>query len=213
MGHGSVLFEPLDRVLGRLSQVRVLRALTLHGGGLTPPELARRTRLSRRGVWNALETLEGLEIVEPVGPGHSVPYRLSRTHPIARSIRRLFEDETERADGVLAAARSAAAGLEPSPLAVWLFGSVGRAEDQAGSDLDLAVVADRRETARESAAQLRDALHGMEEQWGVYPSVISLSSSELETLREEGGDFWRRLVRDGIPLLGPAPEELSRAKG
>lgn len=212
MAHGSVLFEPLDRVLGRLSHVRVLRALTLHGRGLTPPELARRTRLSRRGVWNALEALEGLEIVEPVGSGHSVPYRLS-PHPIARSIQRLFEDETERADAVLAAARSAAASLEPSPLGVWLFGSVARAEDRAGSDLDLAVVAGRREAARESAAQLRDALHGVEEQWGVYPSVISLSSRELEALREEGGDFWRRLVRDGIPLFGPAPEELSRTPG
>ncbi len=206
----SVLFEPLDRVLGRSSQVRVLRALSLHGPGLTPPELARRTGLSRGGVWKALARLEELDVVEPVGVGHTVPYRMSPTHPIAQAINILFGAEAGRADGVLAAICSAAALLEPQPLAVWIFGSVARAEDRPESDLDIAVVADNDTAARSCAAQLRDALSDPAERWAVRPSVISLSLAELEKLHVEGGNFWIRLVKEAIPLVGPPPNELIR---
>lgn len=207
-----MLFQPLDGVIGRISQVRVMRALSLHGAGLTPPELARRTGLSRAGVWKALESLEGLGVVEPVGSGHSVPYRMSPTHPIAGAIHRLFEEEAGRADAVLAAVRSGAAALQPPPLAVWIFGSVARAEDRPGSDLDIAVVADSDEAARGCASRLRDALGDMAEKWAVRPSVISLSSAELERLRNQAGDFWQRLIEDAIPLVGAPPEELGAAR-
>lgn len=192
--------------MGRASHVRVLRALSLHGGGLAPPELARRTGLSRRGAWNALESLEDAGIIEPVGTGHSVPYRLSDTHPLGVTLRRLFEDEAERADTLISAIRLAAARLDPAPLAVWLFGSVARAEDRPGSDLDIAVVAEDGPVARAQAERLRDALDGIGEQFGVRPSVISLSRPEFHALQVEDGPFWRHVVEDAVPLLGPPPD-------
>jgi predicted nucleotidyltransferase/biotin operon repressor len=202
----SLLFHPLDRFLGRASHVRVLRALSLHGGGLTPPELARRTGLSRRGAWNALESLEDAGIVEPVGGGHSVPYRLSDAHPLGVTLRRLFADEAERADTLISTIRVAAARLDPAPLAVWLFGSVARGEDRPGSDLDIAVVAEDGPAARARAESLRDALDGIGEQFGIRPSVISLSRSDLHALQAEDDPFWRRVVEDAVPLMGPPPD-------
>lgn len=204
----SVLFQPLDPILGRLSHVRVLRALALHGGGLTPAELARRTDLSRRGVWNAIEALDAVGVVEPVGTGHSVPFRLRPDHPLGPILRRLFEDEANRADAVLSAIRSAAERLEPRPAAVWLFGSVARGEDRVASDVDLALIAGSDADARASAAELRERLAIVAEQWMIQPSVISLSRPQVEKLREEEAPFWKRLVEDAVPLLGPAPDLL-----
>ena len=203
----SSLFQSLDGVLGRLSHIRVLRVLALHGGALTPPELALRSGMSRAGAWNALDALEAIGIVARVGTGTTVPFTLNEGHPLTGSIRRLYEDEASRADGVLEEIRTAARALDPPPLGVWLFGSVARGEDRAESDLDIAVVAEDEAAARLQAARLRESLSAMPGRYAVRPSVISLSASEVVSLRDDGQEFWQRIVQDGVPLLGPPPED------
>ncbi|MEX0891448.1 MAG: nucleotidyltransferase domain-containing protein [Gemmatimonadota bacterium] len=182
--------------------------MCLHGEPLTPPELAWRAGISRAGAWNALEALEEIGIVGPVGTGGSVPYQLNEAHPLADTIRTLYAEEANRADGVFSEVRTAAATLDPPPLAVWLYGSVARAEDRADSDLDIAVVGRDREDARSGARQLREALEGFAARWAIHPSVISLSGEEIEALRRDNNEFWQRIIEDGIPLLGTAPEAL-----
>lgn len=206
--NSSSLFRSLDGILGRVSHVRVLRALSLHGGALSPPELAWRTELSRAGVWNAITALEQLGVVGPVGTGTSVPFSLRDEHPLTPSIRGLFEQEAQRADAVLSEIRSAAAAIDPAPIGVWLFGSVARGEDRAESDVDIAVIGEDDETARRQAEQLRDGLEGRSQLLAVRPSVISLSRTGIRSLRADDSPFWHRITTDGVPLLGPAPEEL-----
>ena len=204
----SFLYQPLDALLGRTSHVRVLRVLTQHGGSLTPPDLARRAGLSRRGAWNAIAELQAAGVIEPVGAGRSPPYRLAENHPLSDAVRRLFEGEAARADAVVAAVREAARQLLPPPLAVWLYGSVTRGADTPASDLDIALVAEEDVLARAQAAQLRNDLVRVSERWAVAPSVISLSRSELKALQRERRPFWERLVRDAMPLVGAPAETL-----
>ncbi len=207
----GALFRTLDTVLGRVSHVRILRVLSLHGGPLTPPELAWRSGLSRAGAWNALDALEEVGIARSVGTGGSVPYALVDAHPLTPSIRAIFEEEAARVDEVLAGVRDAAASLDPAPLGVWLFGSAARGEERPDSDLDIAVVAEDEPTARRHAEALREVLMDLADRYAVRPSVISLSRTEVDSMRNEGREFWQRLVRDGVPLFGMSPEAFDPA--
>lgn len=88
--------HPLDSILGTGAAVRVLRSL--HGGEqLAPPYIARSTRLSRPAVRDALIRLERAGIVERVGQGRSVLYRMASDHPLYRRIVKLFRAESRRA--------------------------------------------------------------------------------------------------------------------
>ena len=88
--------HPLDHILGTQATVRVLRVLT-SGGEHAPPRIARTTRTSRPAVREALIRLEAQGIVERVGDGRNVLYRLSSSHPLSKRIAKLFRTEAKRA--------------------------------------------------------------------------------------------------------------------
>ena len=94
----------LDRIFGSKAAVRVLRVLT-PGGEHAPPRIARATKTSRPAVREAIIRLENEGIVERVGDGRNVLYRISSNHPLAKRIVKLFKTEAKR--GTLAGGKSA----------------------------------------------------------------------------------------------------------
>jgi DNA-binding GntR family transcriptional regulator len=91
-GHDSSL--PLDQILGTAAAVRVLRELTM-GGEHAPPHIAAQTNTSRPAVREALLRLEATGLVERVGQGRNVLYRIDEAHPLARRIIKLFKSEAK----------------------------------------------------------------------------------------------------------------------
>ena len=87
--------HPLDHILGTQATVRVLRVL-VPGGEHAPPRIARDTKISRPAVREALIRLEGEGVVERVGDGRNVLYRISSDHPLAKRIVKLFKAEAKR---------------------------------------------------------------------------------------------------------------------
>lgn len=83
---------PLDRILGTVASVRVLRELCT-GGEHAPPYIAKRTGISRPAVRDALIRLEEQHIIERVGQGRNVLYRLADDHPLTRRVMKLFRSE------------------------------------------------------------------------------------------------------------------------
>lgn len=75
--------------------MRVLRVLS-PGGEHAPPRIARNTKVSRPAVREALIRLEKEGVVERVGDGRNVLYRLSSDHPLAKRIVKLFKTEAKR---------------------------------------------------------------------------------------------------------------------
>lgn len=85
----------LDQVFGTQAAVRVLRVLS-PGGEHAPPRIARETKISRPAVREALIRLENEGVVERVGDGRNVLYRISSNHPLAKRIVKLFKTEAKR---------------------------------------------------------------------------------------------------------------------
>ena len=87
---------PLDEIMGTVGTVRVLRALAYPGHARWSQHLVFLTKLSRSSVWDALNRLQAANVVEAVQdwyPGTSAPFRIHRSHPLARLITVLFDAE------------------------------------------------------------------------------------------------------------------------
>ena len=200
------LRAPLTAVFRSPGAVRVLRALSRHGGLLAVPTLERAAGLTNAGTHRVLRALLDAGIVRPEGQGRVTAYRLDASHPLAPAITALFAAEAARVDRVLDAVRAAAAPHQPT--AVWLFGSVARGEDVPGSDVDVAVVfpAGRPDAA---LAAIREALALTEDAERVAISVIGLWPADVARLAggERGAPdpLWRAFEQDAVPLLGDAP--------
>jgi predicted amidohydrolase YtcJ/DNA-binding transcriptional ArsR family regulator len=87
--------HPLDQIFGTQAAVRVLRVL-ISGGEHAPPRIARESKISRPAVREAIIRLEKEGVVERVGDGRNVLYRMSSHHPLAKRIMKLFRAEAKR---------------------------------------------------------------------------------------------------------------------
>jgi predicted nucleotidyltransferase len=195
------LRAPLTAVFRSPGAVRVLRALSRHGGLLAVPTIERAAGLTNAGVHRVVRALADTGVVRAEGQGRMTAYRLDTDHPLAAGIAALFAAEDARADRVLDAVRAAAAPHRPD--AVWLFGSAARADDAPGSDVDVAVVF-RAGTPEAALDAVRAALRRTEDAERVTISVIGLWPADVARL-SVGDPLWRALERDAVPLVGPPP--------
>ncbi len=202
----SYLRYPLSTLLGSEASVRVLRELTLHGAELTVSLLARRTGVTDQSVRNVLGLLRENGLVKVYGQGRAASYALDREHPMAPMLAVLFEAENHRARAIQDRIRKAAEPL--SPLAVWLFGSVARGEDRAGSDMDLLLVVDQDDVTDWVADAFRGSLAPIGEENHLSISVIPVSGEDILRLARTDDPFWHEMLADARPLHGPGPEAL-----
>ena len=197
------LRAPLTAVFRSAGAVRVLRALSRHGGLLAVPTLERAAGLTNAGAHRVVRALLDTGVVRAEGQGRVTGYRLDVAHPLAPAITALFAAEDARADRVFDAIRAAA---PHAPRALWLFGSAARGEDTPGSDVDVAVVfaAGTPESALDT---VRAALHPTENAERVTIFVVGLWPADVARLAA-GDPLWHALERDALPLLGPSPDLL-----
>jgi len=205
----SYFAQPFNRLLGTDGRVRVLRELasTAGAGALSVTTLARRTRLTAQAVRNTLAELQAAGIVDPLGQGRAMSYRLDATHPFAPALGVLFEAERERVATVLDAARAAAATLAPSPHALWLYGSVARGADTEPRPLELALCADSA-VLDDQAAALAARLRPVEAAQRVRITLVALTLAEAARLAATRHHFWTELARETTVLHGAAPAAL-----
>ena len=199
----SNLRFPLNFVLGNETHVRLLRELFRHGGPLGAPRLARDTGMSRNGARVGLISLAEAGVVEGLGGGRTVLYRVDMNHPLATVLAELFRAEEARADAVLDAAKMAVD--DPAIVGTWIYGSFARGEDRLGSDLDIAVLTEVRDTP--AVEKVRERLDEASDRLRFSPSVVGIDLADLS--RMSGGDpWWGNLVRDAIVVKGGRPETL-----
>ena len=198
---------PLSRILGTDARLRVLRELAEHGGLLTATDLIQRTRLAPQSVRNALALLEECGVVERFGGARGASVQLAKDHPLIPSLVALFDAERARVLRVHSAIQAVSESLERAPTAVWVYGSVGRGEDDVNSDFDLLVVTADNVDPDETADAFREGLRSIGHDQRVHFAVQGLTESQILELVEKDHPFWRDLGT-GITLKGPVPEAL-----
>lgn len=199
----SFLRHPLSAVFANPANVRVLRELARHGGELSSTVLVGRTRLSKPSVTASLAALVDFGLVESLGWRRQALYRIDGKHPLASTMAEMFRAEDRRFQSVLEVIRAAAAGA--GVIAAWLYGSVARGEDRWDSDVDVAVVATDegvKEKVREELSEQEDALR-------FSASIVGIDLNDVARLVRDDDPWWRQLLVDAVPLVGPEPHVLA----
>lgn len=203
---------PLTQVLGTEANVRLLRELSLHGGQLSAPSLVSRTALAKGSVRTGLNVLLEFGVIAVIGSGHAQLYSLRANYPLRATIEALFEAEHSRFDAIVHAIRHAASGCTPSPLAVYVYGSVARGQDRPDSDLDILVVADNEAVDVSHVTRaMRDALQEPSERIGFLPSVVGLSLNDITRYMDDANSSWKETLSSVLVVTGKAPAGMIRS--
>lgn len=208
----SALFHPLDALLGTVPAVRILRLMCAHGAALSASQISRETRLTPPTVRTTLRRLSGANVVAAHGAGRSILYSIKREHPLVAPLGSLFRAEREPVDALMKALRLAAARMDPTPYALWLFGSAAGGRDTASSDIDLALVGSD-DRLQGQVGRLRRVADTSAPDPGRRLSVVGMSPADVLRLSTRNRRFWNALRRDAAVLYGEDPEAvLDRAR-
>ena len=199
------LYQPLDAILGTPAAIRILRVLSRRGGVLSPATIASRARINRAGAGRTLVRLAAIGIVEVVGQGRYVSYRLNTTHPFAEDLTTIFRREAERAEGLFDLIRLTCDRMRPPPMAVWLLdsGTPGELE----SRVEFAIVAGEEQIEEQSAA-LQAALREFGDRWAVEVSLLSIAPGELRRWILARSPFWLGIEERALALYGDSVRQI-----
>jgi predicted nucleotidyltransferase len=197
----SHLRHPLTALLGSSGHVRVLRVLATDSAPQSAPQLATHAGLTPQGARGVLDVLARQRLVKVHGSGRTQLYDIDMAHPLAQSLAALFQAEQKRWDVLMASIRQVLESHK-GVTAAWLYGSVARAEDEAESDMDLALLV----KAQTVADEIREALMPIEDAQQMRLSITALTADEMAKL-PEGDPWWANVVRDARVLKGAAPDQ------
>jgi predicted nucleotidyltransferase len=205
----SALRFPLSRALGGAANVRVLRALSRHGGLLSAPRLTAETRLAHRSVYLALSALAELGIVDALGSGGARLYSLRHDHPLAGPLSALFDAEERRYEAIHDRIAAAAQAGGPDIVAAWVYGSAARGDDDPTSDVDIALVSTPKARSRR-ADEFRERIHDIERALGFRASIVAIDTADIPRLDREKDPWWMSVLQEARPIAGEHPADLLR---
>ena len=201
------LRDPLDDIFRGPSHVRVLRALHQLPAGLAASarEIARRAGVSHPTAAKALSSLAEQGVVARTRAPRAIAFELRRTHTAVGRLVTLFEWEDGLVHELIGLLRTEIfRHASSSVTAAYLFGSAAEGGMTPRSDIDVAVLHGAGATEHVTAV-MQEIGESVQERFGNHLSFI-LTDTPLEALhksRREGSRLWRRILREGIPILGP----------
>jgi predicted nucleotidyltransferase len=200
--------EPLNRILGRLSRVRILRFMIRTGISMSGREIAQAIGLSHVQCNSALRELAEQGIVSVRRVGRANLYELQPDHIIIREwLQPLFRREQELEKRL---AEIVVRHLSAKPESLILYGSVARGTEGPASDIDLLCVVLDRRSAGSGEKELMEAGEEVTRLFGnrLSPRVITKKA----LLRKSKGEdsFIKTVVGGGKVIYGRTlPEMMS----
>jgi predicted nucleotidyltransferase len=163
-------------------------------------QISRQVGTSVGTVQRELETLAQFGLINRSVSGRQVYYQANRDHPAFAEIHSLIAKTV----GVFQLLGSALAPLEKRVSLAFVYGSMARRDESAGSDVDLMVVGDA--TLDEVLTQLApvERMIGRE----INPTVYS--TDEFKSRLQEGNHFLRSVLRGEKVLLIGEEDELGK---
>ena len=176
----------LAEILSSKVRAEIFRRLFgLNGTGLHMREIARRTGFAIGTIQTELRKLVRLDLVYSKRDGNRTYYEANKAHPLFSDIRRMVLKTIGLADVLRGA-------LEKSPKirCAFVFGSVARGEEKAGSDIDLMVVGDA------GFREVVGMLEGAAEQIGREINPHVLTSRGLKKRKTAKDHFVSRVMEE-----------------
>jgi uncharacterized protein len=163
-------------------------------------QIARQTHSSVGTVQRELEALANAGLIERSTIGRQVFYQANRNHPVFEEVRSLIA----KTAGIYHQLGSTLATLEEKIAFSFVYGSIARGDETAGSDVDLMVIGDT--TLDEILACLNSAERNLGR--SINPTVYSLN--EFKSRLQDGNHFLNSVMRGSKVLLIGDERELGK---
>ncbi len=174
----------LSKILSSRVRAEVFRLLFgIQKSELHVRELARRSGMNEASVRQELRKLDGLGLVSRRKDGNRVCYCANRKHPLYTEIHSLVIKTAGLVEIMQRALQEADVSL------VFIFGSVARGEENADSDIDLAVIGN---TGLRNVTSL---LSGMSGQLGREINPHVMSNDEYRKRMKSGDHFVTHVLK------------------
>ncbi len=183
----------LDELLTSSTRARLLTLFLTHPTEeYYLRELSRRTGQSLRAVQHELPRLERLGLLVVCRRGRQNFYRANERHPLFPELKRIVYKTAGMAD-VMRGAVGDIEGIE----AAFVYGSVAKGGERAGSDVDLLVIGEP------DPDVLHEAVRKAEETLGREVNLATMSPEEWRDRRASRDAFAAELLRsEKIFLIG-----------
>jgi hypothetical protein len=185
------------------AQGRVLGALARIDAELPVSTLAAVAGVGRTRASAVLGQLADLGVVSRREVGPTVLVRLERQNAVGELVAGLAGLRTR----VIEALRQLAAGLEPPPVGLFVFGSLARGNAGAASDIDFHAVRPEGADQARWAASLTEFSSQARILTGNRIQMLDYELSDLRRRYTTDGDaagafFWRSVAEDALTLVG-----------
>jgi predicted nucleotidyltransferase/alkylated DNA nucleotide flippase Atl1 len=188
----------LDEILEDSANVRVLRAMVglPHGFAASARDIARRAGVAHTTASRTLQGLARQRIVRWERVARADLYRFNEEHVFAQALRALFDAEAGLRGELVQYLRTNLPAAVGKAEAAFLFGSASRGTTRSMSDIDVAVIAPKRQEAdlEKAFAAVADCVR---ERFGSSLNIIVGPSGR----GKRRSKLWSRIEDEGIPLL------------
>ena len=183
----------LAKLFGSDARVKVLSLFMLNAGNeYYLREIAQETSLAIRSVQRTVKDLTEIGILQREKRGNSVYFRLRDDVPILSELKTIFL----KTGGLGALLRQMLAEQKGIQIA-FIYGSVAKGEEEASSDIDVAIIGDL------SSRQLTSELVKLERELGREINATVFTPIEWHSRKEKRDHFVRTLIQEPkIFLIG-----------
>ena len=195
----------IEDLLGSRSRIAVLRVLQGVSVPLNASQIAARARLSHVAAASVLSDFGSMGVILSSPAGRATVHWLNRENVYVETmLEPLFQAEGDVPENLIDALAWA---FQDEAISVVLFGSYARGDQNPGSDVDVALLADGPD--KKSALDSSIAAHASEfrSRFGASLSALSYTREEAERLWETSSELAESLHRDGIVVSGLSPWE------
>ena len=161
-------------------------------------QISRQVGISVGSVQRELETLSRFGLIARSNSGRQVYYKANRDHPVFAELHALIAKTV----GIFQSLGSALAPLANRVFLAFVYGSMARGDEKAGSDVDLMIVGDV--TLDEVLMQLAPVERTIARP--VNPTVYS--TDEFKSRLRDGNHFLRSVLRGEKVVIVGGPDEL-----
>jgi hypothetical protein len=197
----SAIRTPLNRILGTVANIRLLRVLTLEPHPLSRQELGHRAGIEGSGAHITARRLEKEGILRRIGTGPRQQVKLELGHPLAAALQKLFREEQARVDRIVESLKRAAQNLAPDLDSAWIQGEFAEHTDNPGAAITMGVLARRGAKLPEITKALRATIASIEKREDVTVEIITFTNADLAVASQNQ----EKELKRAMPLFGLPP--------
>lgn len=197
----------LEDVVGRRSNLTILRLLSKHETELTGRQIAGLTGLSHRTCQLSLGDLVTQDIVKSRRVGQAILYKLVDDNIfVAAGILPILRTESSLISRLSEIIRES---IEiPGVVSILIFGSVAEGKERPDSDIDLCVITRDKRSLDKIAALDDDLGYEIMRVFGNQIALYPVQQADFRRRHKEGDPLIKNIVANHILVAGKSPQEL-----